>query len=103
MLGKAAVASVAAILWALTPLSASAGYYCYDHGAVVGSARCAGIGLGLHSPRWYYSDDYPYWIYFRTEGPYVPSGNLGTGCYLIERPVLDPRWGWVKRTQQVCD
>jgi hypothetical protein len=99
---KVMIALAAAASWVLVPQTASAGYNCYGVGSLPGSARCAGVGLGLQAPRWYYSDFYPYWIYF-TQSPYLePLGGVG-GCHLIRRPVLDPRSGWVNRTVQVCD
>jgi len=98
---RKALAALAAAFWVFVPQAAAAGYHCYGKGSAPGSARCAGIGLGLHSPRWYYSDHYPYWIYF-TDSPYVASGDVG-GCHLIRRPVYDPRSGWVTRTVEVCD
>jgi hypothetical protein len=100
MLGKALIA-LAAALWLCVPQAASAGYHCYGDGAVVGSSRCAGVGLGVHSPRWYYSDHYPYWMYFHPE-PYVAFRDVVGGCYLIRRPVLTAD-GWRPRTVQVCD
>ena len=103
MLQKAMIVLAAATLWSIVPQAASAGYYCYGYGAVPGSARCAGIGLGLQSPRWYYSDNYPYYIYFYS-GPYYPypyRDSVG-GCYPIKRPVLTPD-GWRARTVELCD
>jgi hypothetical protein len=91
----------AATLWSIVPQAASAGYYCYGYGAVPGSARCAGIGLGLQSPRLYYSDNYPYYIYFYSQNPYYPFRNF-VGCYSIRRPVLTPD-GWRTHTVQLCD
>ena len=102
MLQKAMIALAAATLWSVVPQVASAGYYCYGDGAAVGSARCAGIGLGLHSPRWYYSDNYPYYIYFYSGNPYYAFRDVVGGCYLIRRPVLTPG-GWRPRTVQLCD
>jgi len=49
MLQKALIALTAATLWNVVPQAASAGYHCYGEGSVPGSARCAGIGLGLQS------------------------------------------------------
>jgi hypothetical protein len=92
----------AATLWSLVPQAASAGYYCYGYGAVPGSARCAGIGLGLQSPRWYYSNNYPYYIYFHSLDPYYIVSNFVGGCYLIRRQVLTSG-GWRTRTVQLCD
>ena len=102
MVGKALVALAAATLWVFVPQAASAGYHCYGYGTVVGSPRCAGVGLGLHSPRWYYSDNYPYYIYFYPEHPYSAFGDVVTGCYLVKRPVLTPG-GWRARAVQLCD
>jgi hypothetical protein len=94
---------LASTVWsAFVPQAASAGYYCYGDGAVVGSPRCAGVGLGVQSPRWYYSDQYPYWIYYPAP-PYIAFREVVGGCYLIRRPVLDPRWGWRAGTVQACD
>ena len=102
MLRKILIGLAAATAWVLVPQTASAGDYCYGVGSVPGSARCAGVGLGLQAPRWYFSDFYPYYIYF-TQSPYLePPGGV-VGCHLIRRPVLDPRLGWVTRTVQVCD
>jgi len=102
MLGKALIALAAATSWVLVPQAASAGYHCYGNSTVIGSPRCAGVGLGLQSPRWYYSNNYPYWIYY-SERPYIAFRDVVGGCYLIRRPALDPRSGWVTRTVQVCD
>jgi hypothetical protein len=101
MLQKAMIFLAAAILWSIVPQAASAGYYCYGYGAVPGSARCAGIGLGLQSPRWYYSNNYPYYIYFYSQNPYYPFRNF-VGCYSIRRPMLTPD-GWRTHTVQLCD
>ena len=100
MLRKEMIALAAATLCTIVPQTASAGYHCYGEGAVVGSARCAGVGLGLHSPRWYYSDNYPYYVYFYTEHPY--NTDVVGGCYLVKRPVLTPA-GWRTRAVQLCD
>ena len=102
MSGKALIALVAATLWMFVPQAASAGYHCYGYGAVVGSPRCAGVGLGLHSPRWYYSDNYPYWIYY-SERPYIAFRDVVGGCYAVRRPVLNPTSGWRTETVQVCE
>lgn len=102
MLGKALIALAAAASWALVPQAASAGYRCYGNSTVVGSPRCAGVGLGLQSPRWYYSNNYPYWIYY-SERPYIAFRDVVGGCYLIRRPVMDARSGWVTRTVEVCE
>ena len=104
MLRKGMLALAAAILWStVVPQAASAGYYCYGEGAAFGSARCAGIGLGLQSPRWYYSDNYPYYIYFYSGHPYFAFRDVVGGCYPIRRPVLTPQAGWRTQTVQVCD
>ena len=66
-------------------------------GAIPGFARGMGLGLGLQSNRFYYSDEYPYYIYFRS-GP----NTFAPGCYLIRRPVLTPD-GWRPRVVEVCD
>jgi hypothetical protein len=63
-------------------------------------ARCAGVGLGLQSPRWYFSDSHPYWIYDYPSRPYPALGSGVGGCRLIQRPVLGAH-GW--RTRTVCD
>jgi hypothetical protein len=87
------------------PQAASA-QYCYrllDGGGISfapGDQRCAGVGLGLQSPRWYYSDNYPYYIY--PENLYPASNDFARGCHLVRRPVLTPS-GWRKRTVQLCD
>jgi len=99
MLQKAMIALAATTLWSVVPQGASAEYYCYGDGAP-GSARCAGIGLGLHSPRWYYSNNYPYYIYFGN--PYYTSRDFVGSCYPIRRPVLTTA-GWRTRTVQLCD
>ena len=102
MLRKEMIA-LAAALWSMAmPQTASAGFHCYGEGAVVGSPRCAGVGLGLHSPRWYYSDNYPYYIYFYPEHPYSPHGDVVGGCYQVERPVLTPG-GWHTSAVRLCD
>jgi hypothetical protein len=101
MLQKAMIALAAATLSSVVPQAASAEYYCYGDGAP-GSARCAGIGLGLYSPRWYYSDNYPYYIYFYSGNPYSAPGEYVGSCYPIRRPVLTPA-GWRTRTVQLCD
>jgi hypothetical protein len=101
MLQKAMIALAAATLWNVTPQAASAGYHCYGDGPV-GSARCAGVGLGLHSPRWYCSDYYPYYIYFYSGHPYYAFRDVVGGCYLIRRPVLTAG-GWRTDTVQLCD
>jgi hypothetical protein len=50
MLRKAMVGLAAATLWSVVvPHVASAQQHCYG---TPGIARCAGVGLGLHSPRW---------------------------------------------------
>jgi hypothetical protein len=104
MLRKQMIALAAATLWSLAvPQAASAGYYCYGDGAAPGSARCAGVGLGLRSPRWYYSDNYPYYIYFYSGHPYYAFRDVVGGCYLIRRPVLTPQVGWRTGTVEVCD
>ena len=100
MLQKAMIVLAAATLWSIVPQAASAGYYCYGEGSIPGSARCAGIGLGLQFPRWYYSDNYPYYIYFFSGNPYLRE-SVG-GCYSIRRPVLTAD-GWRTRTVQLCD
>ena len=100
MLRKEMIALAAALWGMAVPQAASAGFHCYGEGAVVGSARCAGVGLGLHSPRWYYSDNYPYYIYFFSGNPYLRD-SVG-GCYSIRRPVLTAD-GWRTRTVQLCD
>ena len=102
MLQKAMIALAAATLWSVVPQAASAGYYCYGYGAAVGSPGCAGVGLGLRSPRWYYSDNYPYYIYFYSGKPYAAFRDVVGGCYLIRRPVLTPG-GWRMRSVQLCD
>ena len=102
MVQKTVIALLAATLWSLIPQAALAGYYCYGDGAVPGSPRCAGVGLGLHSPRWYYSDHYPYYIYFQSGHPYQPFREVVGGCYLVRRPVLT-RDGWRMGTAQLCD
>jgi hypothetical protein len=102
MLQKAMIALAAVALWSAVPQAASAGYHCYGNGAVPGSARCAGVGLGLHSPRWYYSDHYPYYIYFNSGHPYFAFRDVVGGCYPIRRPVLTPD-GWRTRDVQLCD
>ena len=85
----------------VVPHTASALLYCYG---APGLARCAGVGLGLQSPRWYFSDNYPYWIYYDYPGgPYPTFARVVGGCHLIRRPVLDPRFGWRTGTVQVCD
>jgi hypothetical protein len=101
MLQKAMIALAAATLWNVVPQPASAGYHCYGEGSVPGSARCAGIGLGLQSPRWYYSDNYPYYIYFRPGNPYA-FGGVVSNCYLIRRPMLTPD-GWRMGAAQICE
>ena len=101
MLRKEMIALAAALGSMAVPQAASAGFHCYGEGAVVGSPRCAGVGLGLHSPRWYYSDNYPYYIYFYPQNPYYPFRNF-VGCYSIRRPVLTPD-GWRTHTVQLCD
>ena len=100
MLRKAMIALAATLGSVVVPQVASAG--CYG-GWYAGGARCAGVGLGLQSPRWYYSDNYPYYIYFYS-GPYYPypyRDSVG-GCYPIKRPVLTPD-GWRARTVELCD
>jgi hypothetical protein len=101
MLRKEMIATAAALWSIVVPQAALAGYHCYGEGAVVGSPRCAGVGLGLHSPRWYYSDSYPYYIYFYPEHPYPASGDFVV-CHPVERPVLTPL-GWRTRAVQLCD
>jgi hypothetical protein len=102
MSGKVLTALVAVTLWMFVPQAASAGYHCYVDGAVPGSANCAGIGLGLHSPRWYYSNNYPYWMYFYSKDPYIAFRDNVDGCYPVRRQVLGAT-GWRTRTVQVCD
>jgi hypothetical protein len=86
MLRKEMIALAAALGSMAVPQAASAGFHCYGEGAVVGSARCAGVGLGLQSPRWYYRDSYPYYIY--PETPHAASADFVGGCHLVKRPVL---------------
>ena len=102
MLRKVMMALAAAAWGVVVPQAASAGFHCYGEGAIVGSARCAGVGLGLHSPRWYYSDNYPYYIYFYPENSYHANAGSVGGCTLVRRPVLTPG-GWLARTVQLCD
>jgi hypothetical protein len=102
MLQKAMIVLAAAISWSIVPQAASAGYCCYGEGAVPGSARCAGIGLGLQSPRLYYSDNYPYYIYLYSQYPYSYFFRNFVDCYSIRRPVLTPD-GWRTHTVQLCD
>jgi len=102
MLRKEMIALAAALWGVAVPQAALAGFHCYGEGAVVGSPRCAGVGLGLHSPRWYYSDNYPYYIYFYPEHPYSAHGDFVGGCYLVKRPVLTSL-GWRTRDVQLCD
>jgi hypothetical protein len=82
------------------PHAASAQQYCYG---TPGIARCAGVGLGLQSPRWYFSDNYPYWIYFDYPGHPYPGFRTVVGYHLVRQPVLDPRWGWRTGIVQICD
>jgi hypothetical protein len=42
----------------------------------------------LQSPRWYFSDNYPYWIYYYPSRPYPALGSGIGGCRLIQPPVL---------------
>jgi uncharacterized membrane protein len=101
MLKKAVIALVAATLVSVVPQAASAGYYCYGYDAF--GERCAVIDFGsLRSPRWDYSDNYPYFVTFYSGTPYLTFGNAPGGCYLIRRPVLTPS-GWRTRTVQLCD
>jgi hypothetical protein len=80
VLPKVMIGLAAGALWSMVvPQAASAGYHCDGDGAVVGSARCAGVGLGLHSPRWYYSDQYPYWIYYYSGSPYIAFRDVVGG------------------------
>jgi len=102
MLRKEMIALAAVLGSMAVPQAASAGFHCYGEGAIVGSPRCAGVGLGLHSPRWYYSDNYPYYIYFYPEHPYSPHGDVVGGCYQVERPVLTPG-GWHTSAVRLCD
>jgi hypothetical protein len=102
MLHKTMIVLAAAILWSVVPQAASAGYHCYGYGSVPGSARCAGIGLGLQSPRWYYSTNYPYYIYFHSRNPNYTVGDFVGGCYSIKRPILTPS-GWRTGTVELCD
>lgn len=94
MLRKAMVGLAAATLWSVVVPHTASAQYCYG---TPGLARCAGVGLGLQSPRWYFSDNYPYWIYG------YPGYPVIGGCHLVRRPVLDPRLGWRKGIVQVCD
>jgi hypothetical protein len=96
---KTTIALVAAALWSTVAPHAASAQYCYG---TPGVARCAGVGLGLQSSRWYFSDNYPYWIYYYPSRPYpaLGSGVGGGGCRLIQRPVLGAH-GW--RTRTVCD
>ena len=101
MLRKEVMAVAALTLWSMAvPQAASAGYYCYLDGPP-GSARCAGVGLGLRSPRWYYSDNYPYYVYFYSGHPYFAFREVG--CFLIRRPVLTSQAGWRTGVVEVCD
>src|SRR5215471_6721790 len=103
MFRKVMIGLTVATLWSMAvPQAASAGYYCYGDGPV-GSPRCAGVGLGLHSPRWYYSDQYPYWIYYDYPGHPYSGFRDAVGCQLVCRPVLDPRWGWRTGIVQFCN
>ena len=100
------IALAAATLWSMVaPQAALAGPYCYGYaeGAALRSPQCAGVGLGLRSPRWYYSDYYPYYIYFYSGNPYFAFREVVGGCYLIKRPVLTPEGGWRNAMVQVCD
>ena len=101
MLRKAMVGLAAATLWSVVvPHVASAQPYCYG---TPGIARCAGVGLGLHSPRWYFSDNYPYWIYYDYPGHPYSGFRDAVDCQLVRRPVLDARWGWRTRIVQFCN
>ena len=106
MLQKAMIALAAATLWCLIVPQPASAQYCYrlgDAGGISfapGYERCAGVGLGLQSPRWYYSDNYPYYIY--PENRYAASGHFVGGCYFVMRPVLTPS-GWRQRAVQLCD
>jgi hypothetical protein len=101
MLKKAVMALAAATLSSVVPQAASAGYYCYGYDAA--GERCAVIDLGsLRSPRWDYSDNYPYYVSFYSGTPHLVFGDFVGGCYLIRRPVLTPS-GWRTRTVQLCD
>ena len=101
MIGLAAATSLSIVLSIVEPHAASAqSQYCYGG---PGIARCAGVGLGLQSPRWYFSDNYPYWIYDYPTAPY-PAVTIVVGrCRLARRPVWDPRRGWRTGTVQLCD
>ena len=102
MLKKVVIALVAATLSSVVPQAASAGYYCYGYDAAAGE-RCAVIDLSsLHSPRWDYSDNYPYYVSFYSGTPHLVFGDVVGGCYLIRRPVLTPS-GWRTRAVQLCD
>ena len=103
MLRKAMIALAATLGSVVGPQVASAGgcYGGWDAG-VNGAARCAGVVLGLQSPRFYYSDNYPYYIYFYSGNPYYAYRDSVGGCYPIKRPVLTPN-GWRPRTVELCD
>jgi hypothetical protein len=100
MVRKTMIALAVALLGIVVPNAASAQQYCYGG---PGIARCAGVGLGLYSPRWYFSDTYPYWIYDYPAVPYPAFRNVAGGCHLIRRRVLDPKSGWHTGVVRVCD
>jgi hypothetical protein len=100
MLRKTTIGLAAVTLLSIVEPHAAAAQYCYG---APGIARCAGVGLGLQSPRWYFSDNYPYWIYDYPVAPYPAFRNVVGGCHLVRRPVLDPTRGWRIGAVQVCD
>jgi hypothetical protein len=100
MLRKAMVGLAAATFWSVVVPHAASAQYCYG---TPGLARCAGVGLGLQSPRWYFSDNYPYWIYDYPGSLYPAFRSVIGGCHLVRRPVLDPRLGWHMGIVHICD
>src|ERR1700739_5048736 len=79
---KTTIALVATALWSTVAPHAASAQYCYG---TPGVARCAGVGLGLQSPRWYFSDNYPYWIYYYPSRPYPAlwkGGGGGVLCFV---------------------
>jgi hypothetical protein len=95
---KTTIALAVALSGIVVPHTASAQQYCYGG---PGIARCAGVGLGLYSPRWYFSDTiYPYWIY---DYPVYPTfRNVVGRCHLIRQRVLDQK-SWHTGVVRVCD